>query len=93
MGRRVQTTPNSRVFITKFTAGPSRSPEYYGRARVGAIADPAGDVTQIREPNPYQWGAFDIVGTIRGEPGSVTTQIEQRLDFNLSKFRKLKQAG
>jgi photosystem II stability/assembly factor-like uncharacterized protein len=81
------------VFITPFTADPGRSPDYYGRARVAAIADPAGDVTQIREPNPYQWGAFDVVGTVQGDPGSVTTQIEQRMDFNISKFRKLKAWG
>lgn len=89
----VQTSSQSRIFAVRYGAGPGRPLEYDGRARATAVADPAGDLTPIREPDPYEFGKFRVVGKIRGAPGLVTTSLERRRRYGVSSWKKWKDAS
>lgn len=80
----------SRVFVTPYGAGPGRPPQYDGRSRIQAVTDPGGDATLIYEPNPYEYGRFDVVGTIRGAAGPATTTLERRKKFAVSQWKRWK---
>lgn len=89
----VQTSAQSRIFLTQYGAGPGRFIDYDGRARAQAVSDPAGDVTPIYEPNPFSYAAFNIVGSIRGMPALPSTTLERRRTYGVSSWKRLKDVG
>ncbi len=88
-----QTSAQSRIFLVRYGAGPGRPLEYDGRARATAVADPAGDVTPIYEPDPYQFGQFQVTGTIRGVPALATSSLERRRKYGPSNWKAIKDVG
>lgn len=88
-----QLSAQSRIFLVRGGAGPGRSLEYDGRARATAVSDPAGDVSPVYEPDPYQFGQFRIVGTIRGVPALASSSLERRRLYDTSSWKTLKDIG
>lgn len=89
----VQQSGQSRIFLVPYGAGPGKSLDYDGRARAQAVADPAGDATPIYEPDPFNYGRFNTVGTVRGAPGLVTETLERRRTYGVSSWKRLKDVG
>lgn len=63
----IEKTGNSRVWVFKWQAGPSHSPEYLEWAKGGSPDWGLGDITRIQVPSKNQFGAFDEAGTVRGQ--------------------------
>lgn len=84
---------NSRVFIQPWDAGPSHPLEYQGTWRSQGLTEPAGDATRVQEPDPFNYGQFNTVAVIRGEPALFTTTLEARLGYQISRMKYLKDLG
>ncbi len=84
---------SSRVFVTQFGNGPSRQPEYLGRATPGAITVPYGDVTRHTQPSDTAYGAFQTIAQTRGERGNASLTLNSRYVFSVSRFRELADMG
>lgn len=83
----------SRVFLIPYRAGPANVPIYEGLWKAGALTFNQGDVTLVRNPNPNQYGAFDVVGKILGQPGNPELPIMARYTIDRSALLKLAVAG
>jgi photosystem II stability/assembly factor-like uncharacterized protein len=83
----------SRVFLIKQRAGPSNPPSYQGLWRAGALSWNQGDVTLVRVPSFSEYGAFDTVGKILGQPGNPELPITARYTNDLSELLKMAAAG
>ena len=76
----------SRVFLLEGRASPAVAPSYQGLWRAGAPTNDRGDVTLIRNPSPNQYGAFDVVGKIKGAPGNPELPIMARYAMDRSRL-------
>lgn len=74
----VQTSDLSRVWITRFSAGPSNRPDYEGLARADVPTLPLGDITPIFVPDSDRYGKFVVAGKVRGDRGLPTLGIMWR---------------
>lgn len=83
----------SRVFLIKQRAGPSNPPAYQGLWRAGALSWNQGDVTLVRVPSYTEYGAFDTVGKILGQPGNPELPITARYTNDLSELLKMARDG
>lgn len=83
----------SRVFLIKQRAGPSNPPSYQGLWRAGALSWNQGDVTLVRVPSFSEYGAFDTVGKILGQPGNPELPITARYTNDVSELLKMAAAG
>lgn len=83
----------SRVFLIKQRAGPGNAPTYQGLWKAGALSWNQGDVTLVYVPSPDQYGAFDTVGKILGQPGNPELPITARYTSDVSELLKLARAG
>ena len=93
-GRIPALASRSRVWLIEDRAAPNHVPAYYGRARAQGLASPAGDSTPLYEPNPFEYGEFNLIEQVRGAPGLGTTTLEARMDIAaLSRWLQLKAKG
>lgn len=83
----------SRVFLIPYRAGPANAPAYQGLWKAGALSWNQGDVTLVRVPSPTQYGAFDVVGKILGQPGNPELPIMARYTNQISELLKMAVAG
>ena len=82
MSERFFTTGEGRVFMQRYSGGPSHPTTYLGCHAVGEYDKAEGDITPVWCPDPSAYGRYKVVGTIRGEEGLPTTSIVGR--FGLS---------
>jgi len=86
-------TPFSRVFTIEDKAGPANAPVYQGQGRAMGPSWGFGDLTPIREPDPDRYGAFKVVGSIRGERDLPTLPLEVRYTYTLSEMLRIGRKG
>lgn len=86
------TNSYSRVWFQDGGPGPSRTREYNGNWKAGAVSWDRGDLTVIREPDPNAYNKFIRVGRFRGEPGDPELSIMARYPFQRSALMKAARA-
>lgn len=69
--------------------GPNTEPEYLGCHDLGDVANPKGDITVIRRPDPAQTGKFKVVDSYQGAPGTPTATITADVKDYLDAFEKM----
>ncbi len=79
----------SRVWVTENGASPANAPAYLGKARADSIDYSLGTITPVRQPSPTQYGAFEIIDTIRGAPDLPSLSIEQYMQPVVSRLLKI----
>lgn len=79
----------SRMFLIQDKAGPNHVPTYQGWWRAGAFSWSQGDVTLIYKPSDTEYGKFDVVGKVPGEPGNPELVVGARYTLDLSELLKL----
>lgn len=72
-------TDQSRVFLIDGRARPDHAPSYKSCLRMTGLSQSFGDITKIECPDPYQYGKFVEIGSVRGAVERVTTSLEGRL--------------
>ncbi len=86
-------TSFTRVFTIEDRAGPANVPVYQGQAKFGAPAADFGDITAVRNPSGTRYGAYDVVASIRGEPGLPTLPLVVRYQYTLSELLRMANRG
>jgi len=71
-------TADSRVFLIEGRARGDHAPSYESCIRMTALSQSFGDVERIECPDPYQYGKFVEVGSVRGGTERATTSLEGR---------------
>src|SRR3990167_7750021 len=74
---------NSRVYIIDGRARGDHKPSYESCLRMTGLSQGYGDVERVECPDPYQYGKFIEVATIRGATDRPTTTIEGRYPIDL----------
>ena len=75
VGRKLQRSELSRMWLMKFRAGPGNAPALEGLWKAGSPDWPVGDATNIYVPDPSRYGQFVTVGKIIGERGNPTLPV------------------
>lgn len=68
----------SRVFLIDGRAGPTHEPDYESCMRLTGVSQNFGDITSIECPDPYNYGKFVEVASIRGATERATATLEGR---------------
>lgn len=75
---KTQRNDYSRMWLIDGKAGPGKVPSYESFWKAGAVSWTLGDITNIFSPDPNQYGAFETIGKIIGEPGQPTLPVTAR---------------
>lgn len=73
---------NSRIFYIEGGARPDREPIYKSCWRLGPMAFPAGDVSDIECPDPDRYEAYVTVGEIQAGNENLTNAITGRYELD-----------
>lgn len=79
-------TAESRVFVIDGRARGDHAPSYQSCLRMTGISQGYGDIERIEAPDPYQYGKFVEVGSIRGAAERATTSLEGRYARDLVSY-------
>lgn len=79
----------SRMFLVQDKAAPNHVPTYQGWWRAGAFSWSQGDVTLIYKPSDTEYGKFDVVGKVPGEPGNPELVVGARYTLDRSELLRL----
>lgn len=71
-------TAYTRVFILEGRARPDHKPKYRNQVKMQGLDQSFGDVTNIYQPDPHNYGKFEVVGTIRQAEERPTTTLVGR---------------
>ena len=74
---------NTRVFLIEGGARPDHTPTYKSCLRMTGLSQGFGDIEKIECPDPFNYGKFIEVGSIRGATERPTTSLEGRLATDL----------
>lgn len=81
----------ARLFIADggvFTSVPNF--EYYSFVTAGGLSQDNGDITEIQEPDPDNYGSFRVTERIRGDRGRLTVPMNARITMGeLAVLRKM----
>lgn len=69
-------TGKSRVWLWPSGSAPDEAARYMGLARVTGLDYSLGDISPVRKPSPSQYGQYQVIDTIRGEPDLPGLSIE-----------------
>lgn len=83
----------SRVFLLPGRASPTNKPRYSALVRSAAATWDQGKNTNIFLPDPQQYGKFNVVGKIQGEPGLPQIVLDARFTTDLSDLLKAVAGG
>lgn len=84
MPGQLQRTPYTRIFTTRYGAGPGNLPVYQGFGRALGVSWAQGDVTPVYVPDPYRYGQFKVEDEVRGQQGLPQLPIQLRKRADLS---------
>lgn len=76
-------TANSRVFLIEGRARGDHKPSYEYALRMAGVSQGFGDIEKIENPDPYNYGKYVEIGSIRGATERVTTTLEGRYAMSL----------
>ena len=94
LGYTVAQSAFSRVFVIEGGARPDHAPVYNSCLRMQGITQGFGDLESIECPDPFQYGKFISVGSIRGATERPTTTLEGRYALDaISTLLKLARQG
>lgn len=84
----------TRVFLIEGRARGDHKPSYESCLRMMGVSQSFGDIEKIENPDPYEYGKFIEIGSVRGATERVTTSLEGRYAQSLiSDLLKLARKG